>query len=103
MIKYIAKVGGVPVAGLKLGIKDEAPEEILISGNPIDINRNYKIITSDYLAGGGDKMFFFNNPIKYEKLNLMMRDAIINYFTEMGKLNKELVVKYDNRIYYVAE
>lgn len=103
LLKYIAKVGGIPVAGFKMGIKDDEPKDIIIGGKPFDINRNYKVVTSDYLASGGDKMYFFNNPINYEYVNKMLRDAIIEYFTAIGEKNEELVVKFDDRIYYATE
>jgi len=59
-----------------------------------DINSyTLKILTSDYLANGGDKMSFFNNKNQL-KVGLKIRDAIINYC----KLEQTISSKLDGRI-----
>lgn len=99
LAKYIAFSGGQPVAGIKLGIKDKMPIDFLINNLPADTNRTYQILTSDYLAQGGDKMTFFNNPIEVIKTNLKMRDAILNYVIELKKNNHLVESKLDGRVY----
>lgn len=61
-------------------------------------NGNIKILTTDYLASGGDKMVFFANPIKYEKVGIKLRDAIIKYCIQQHKEGKQLTGKLDGRI-----
>ena len=59
-----------------------------------DINSyTLKVLTSDYLANGGDKMSFFNNKNQL-KVGLKIRDAIINYC----KLEQTISSKLDGRI-----
>lgn len=89
---------GMPISGLQMQIKNALPQKVLIQGAPFDPSRNYKIITSDYLAKGGDRMNFFLEPISYESLNFKVRDAIIEYFKEKTSPAKKAESKIDNRI-----
>ena len=60
-----------------------------------EIKETYKIriLTSDYLANGGDKMSFFTGK-KQELVGIKVRDAIINHC--LG--NDTIVSKLDNRL-----
>jgi 2',3'-cyclic-nucleotide 2'-phosphodiesterase (5'-nucleotidase family) len=101
LLKYVAASGGVPVAGMKMGIKaDRTPGNVLIQGVTFDSTKTYKIITSDYLANGGDKMSFLKDPIKIETTGLKIRDAIIEHFQELTRQNKSVTPALDGRIYY---
>ena len=55
----------------------------------------FKILTSDYLANGGDNMTFFRNK-KQKKVGIKVRDAIINYCISKDTITS----KIDNRIEY---
>jgi hypothetical protein len=64
------------------------------------IEETYKIrvLTSDYLANGGDKMSFFNNKNQL-KVGLKIRDAIINYCKSEQTISSKLdgrITKYQN-------
>lgn len=65
-----------------------------INGKPFDKNKNYMILTSDFLQSGGDKMYFFKNPEKLVKLDYKVRDAIIDYFKKTDTLQATI----DNRL-----
>ena len=98
LLSYIAKSNGQPLAGATLEIKDEKPENILIGGKALDATKTYRVVTSDYLAGGGDKMRFFSAPIAYQVLNVKLRDGIINYMRIENKKGNTLNPKTDGRI-----
>lgn len=98
---YIASAGGVPVANIKMGIKTNKPIDVLIGGKPLDLTKNYNIVTSDYLSGGGDKMTFFNNPIKITYTKLKLRDVLIDHMKELKKNNITLTTALDKRVYIV--
>ncbi|MGL4596695.1 MAG: 5'-nucleotidase C-terminal domain-containing protein, partial [Bacteroidia bacterium] len=104
LLKYIAASGGQPCAGLNMGIRnDKTVGAVSIQGQAFDVNKNYKVATSDYLAGGGDKMSFFNNPIKVEVVGLKIRDALIERCREMTKAGMPIGSKLDGRIHYETE
>ena len=98
MFKYIAGANGVPLAGARLKIENEKPKDITINGVPFDPNKSYRVVTSDYLAGGGDKMRFFNNPAEKKLLNRKLREAIAEYMLMEGKKGNKLQPKLDQRI-----
>ena len=83
----------VPVIASSCG----GEEEVYIVSK---IKETYKIrvLTSDYLANGGDKMSFFNNKNQL-KVGLKIRDAIINYCKSEQTISSKLdgrITKYQN-------
>lgn len=100
MLEYVAAIGGAPLSGVIMGIKDKKPVNIKVNGQPFDVNKTYKIVTSDYLANGGDKMHFFKQPLQTDELNYLLRDAIIDHLKEEHQKGYQLKAKTDGRIYY---
>ncbi len=49
---------------------------------PFDKNKTYRVLTSDYSQGGGDRMNFFKNPIQLMDIDYKVRNAIIDYFSK---------------------
>lgn len=74
---------------IKLNAKNEG-YSLDINGKPFRKDRNYHVLTSDYLQNGGDKMDFFKNPVRLYKLNYKVRDAIIDYFKSTDTLQSKL-------------
>ncbi|OFY94862.1 MAG: hypothetical protein A3K10_02785 [Bacteroidetes bacterium RIFCSPLOWO2_12_FULL_31_6] len=99
LFDFVARMGGMPMAGARIGVKDSVAANIEIGGKPFDINKSYKVTTSDYLSNGGDKMLFFKNPLETEVLGILLRDAIIEYMTNETKQGRMLSAKLDGRIY----
>lgn len=65
-----------------------------INQKPFDKKKTYKVLTSDYLQSGGDKMNFFANPIQLTKLDVKIRDAILIHFRKKDTLEGVI----DNRV-----
>lgn len=89
---------GMPVSNLSLVIADGKPQEVKIGGEAFDPQRNYKVLTSDYLAGGGDHMTFLLDPIHSEMLGMRIRDAIIAHLKEQQALGQRIRSQLDGRI-----
>lgn len=100
LLEYVAHVGGAPLSNVKMGIRDGKPVDIYIGGVPFDMSQHYKVITSDYLAHGGDKMQFFKDPIKWEDAGVKIRDAIEEYMVSEKEEGRKLTAAKDQRIYY---
>ncbi len=99
LFDYLAEASvGMPVAGLRLSIEDSAVKDVRIGGQTFDPNRNYKVLSSDYLAGGGDNMTFFLEPVNAEILGMRIRDAIILHLQRQQKAGKEIKSSLDGRI-----
>lgn len=84
-----------PLKGMTFTIDNKnAPKNILIGGNPIDINKIYYVVTSDYLATGNDNMLFFTKGFQKYDLEYKLRNIIIDYFKE----NKVITASNDKRV-----
>lgn len=79
--------------GMHLKVENSKITEATINQLAIEKNKNYTILTSDYLANGGDNFVFLKNPLTLEKCNLKIRDAIINYCTFLTE-NKQQIIPY---------
>jgi 2',3'-cyclic-nucleotide 2'-phosphodiesterase (5'-nucleotidase family) len=99
IFNFIASKDGAPVSGLRFQILNKQAINISIHELPFDSTKTYKVLTSDYLANGGDSFNMFIGASR-ESINLKMRDALINYLSESGKLDKVIRVNIDGRITY---
>jgi 2',3'-cyclic-nucleotide 2'-phosphodiesterase (5'-nucleotidase family) len=98
VIKYIAATNGQPVARLTMNIKDKLPENIKIDGKPFDVNKTYMVLTSDYIANGGDDSQGFTNPISRKNIGLLVRTALLNEVEEVQQSGRKINAKLDGRI-----
>ncbi len=96
LIQYINNVGGQPISGAKLNFTLSVDSVF----SQLNWNKTVNIVTTDYLANGGDKMDFFLNPIKTENTQLKLRDAIIEYCIEEQKKGNKITSALDERIYF---
>ena len=69
-------------------------------GQPVAFADNFSlkdslflVLTTDYLANGGDKMKFFMNKTQH-KVGIKMRDALINYCTKHDTISSDLDERY---------
>ena len=93
LLDYICKRGGEPFSGINITM--DKTGTVLSNSWPVNFKNNekVKVITSDYLANGGDKMSFFQNKEQY-KVGLKLRDAIIDHCT----ITDTITAKLDGRI-----
>jgi len=85
-----------PIANLRLKLNKDSYQDVLINGIPFDSTKNYRILTSDYLQEGGDKMNFFKDPISLHKTDYKIRNALIDFF----KKTDSIIPNLDNRFTY---
>ncbi|MCK5782216.1 MAG: 5'-nucleotidase C-terminal domain-containing protein [Flavobacteriales bacterium] len=96
LLEYMANSKGHPMSNIRLQIKDKEAINVEIGGKTYDKTRNYKVITTDYLQHGGDRMYFLSDPIAIDTLSYKMRDAMIDYFEKTDTVD----VKLDGRFSY---
>ena len=98
LVQFFARVGGEGISGMRMEIRNAKAENITINGNPIDKEKIYSIATSDYLAGGNDKMLQLAQYEKRENTGIKLRDILLSYIKiETAKGNK-IEAKLDGRI-----
>ena len=99
LVDYITKRGGEPFSGmtLKASSKGYDIEEVSRMEDFFDFNKGDKIrvLTSDYLANGGDKMWFFKDKEQI-KVGIKLRDAIIDHCSKSDTISSKL----DNRLIF---
>jgi len=84
-----------PLAGLTFTIdKNNQAKNILVQNKPLNNNTIYYVATNDYLANGGDRMFFFQKGIQKFDLDYKLRNILIDYFVDVDTIE----VKNDIRI-----
>jgi 2',3'-cyclic-nucleotide 2'-phosphodiesterase (5'-nucleotidase family) len=93
LLNYIGSRGGEPFSGITIAINKDG--KILSNSWPVNFEKGEKVrvLTSDFLANGGDEMSFFHEK-EQQKVGLKLRDAIIDYCSKTDTIDVQL----DNRI-----
>ena len=74
--------GGWPISKeVSYVIENQSPTNVRINGEPLNDEKIYKVALSDYLANGGDKLFFLKDK-KRDNLGVLFRDAMLEYIIE---------------------
>lgn len=90
---------GWPISGFSYVIKDGKATDIKVGGEPIKENGVYKLVTSDYIANGGDECEFLV-PLKKFPSTVFLRDAMIDKVKRDSSGGKGLQAKIENRVSY---
>lgn len=96
MIEYIREKPQ-PFAGMRIECGNTHCDA-MINHKVFDSAKNYKIITSDFLADGGDLMYFLKTE-KRKSLHVKLRDVILQHIQNV----KNISAKLDQRIRYSHE
>jgi 2',3'-cyclic-nucleotide 2'-phosphodiesterase (5'-nucleotidase family) len=90
----LAAMRGEPIAGFTFRIESEGgrrvARDILVDGEELEPNTEYRIVTNDYLANGGGNLTPIHHPLAREDLPVLLRDAFIDYVKEKGTIWIEL-------------
>jgi 2',3'-cyclic-nucleotide 2'-phosphodiesterase (5'-nucleotidase family) len=98
MLAYLNEVGGQPLSGLNLRVSSSTGTTKYTLDDGESVEEYLYVVTSDYLAEGGDNMNFFKDPLERIRTGIKIRDAIIDDFRVAGLSGKTLSVKLDGRI-----
>ena len=81
VLTYLGQSSGHPISGIRLNFNGEKVRHSLSLNGPV------RILTSDYLANGGDQMYFFTDSISCERTNLKIRDVLLSHCEEIDTIN----------------
>lgn len=98
LAQFIIEKGGQPVSNFILEVKGDSISTLLINNQPLELTKTYRVLTSDYLANGGDGIIAFKDAIKKENTNIKVRDAIIEYMRNEQSAGRTLNPMLDGRI-----
>ena len=93
-----SRKAGVPVSGIRVSIIGSKISRVFIGIKAFDKDKKYRVVTTDYLAKGGDQMVFFKTAKKISNTGLLLRDAIINYIEKLDAQNIQLNAELDGRV-----
>ena len=102
LLNAIASSGGWPVSGVRFIIHREKATVISIQGKPFDETAYYHVAMPDYIANGGDNMSMLKEMPRKD-LNIMIRDAIIEFIQEQHAQGLSIGSKIDGRIIHSYE
>jgi 2',3'-cyclic-nucleotide 2'-phosphodiesterase (5'-nucleotidase family) len=85
--------------GLNLMLSHDSLIESKVNQHAIQSDSTYSILTSDYLATGGDNFNFLSKPVAITFYKLLLRDAIISYCEELTRSKKQIIPYKDKRLY----
>lgn len=97
-LDYVAAGGGDPISGATFSIKDRKAVKIKINGEALNPDRSYTLLTSDYMANGGDGGEIFFKATDRKNYQIKLRDALLIYMEQQTKAGKLLNPVKDGRI-----
>ncbi len=70
--------------GVEMAYDESKPKgsrvvKCLIKGEPLDDSKTYKVLTSNFLADGGDGFLMFKKALKYKNTRVEMLDSMVKY------------------------
>lgn len=98
LVQFFAKVGGEGVSGIRFEIKNGKAINVTVNDNPIETTKIYSIATSDYLAGGNDKMTQLAQSEKRLNTGLKLRVILLKYVKDESSKGNKIQSKLDGRI-----
>jgi 2',3'-cyclic-nucleotide 2'-phosphodiesterase (5'-nucleotidase family) len=94
----VAHRNGDSVGGVTFKISGEKATKITISGQPLDTEKKYWMVTNDYVANGGDENDVLRQRSDYVVPGMKIRNAIIRNFEAKQKAGETIKEKTDGRI-----
>ena len=106
LINYIKKKttitssrkSGVPISGLRITINGATISRVFIGKNTFDKTKTYKLVTTDYLAKGGDQMEVFKKAKVVANTGVLLREAIIDYIVKLEEQKIKITAELDGRV-----
>lgn len=96
VLQTLVEKGGHPVSKNINLVADQKKGELLLVNNK-RINDDYWIITTDYLATGGDDLHFFQSALEIIPTNIKLRDAILQHIKRLQQLDRKINAIIDER------
>jgi len=93
----LAANDGVIESGITMQIVNKTAQQIMVGGKPLDLNADYSIVHSDYVAMNTNLL----KNIKRSTNGYLLRDAILDYVKLINSQNKKVTVTNVDRVSYV--
>ena len=98
LFRYIARQGGDPISGASFRIVENQAKNILINDKPLNPASVYTILTSDYVANGGDGAAVYLKSTGRIEYPIKVRNTILDFIKQETEAGREINPKVDGRI-----
>lgn len=95
---HCAASGMMALSGARYRIQEGKAVDIVIRGNPLDLNQTYLVALPDYLATGGAGFGFLDDARVVSNLLVKVRDMIITHIRKLGAQGIPVESKLDGRV-----
>ena len=96
-IDTLAATEGVIESGMTMQIVNKTVQQVMVGGKPLDLNADYTIVHSDYVAMNSNLL----KNIKRTTNGYLLRDALLDYVKFINSQNKKITVTNTDRVSYV--
>jgi 2',3'-cyclic-nucleotide 2'-phosphodiesterase (5'-nucleotidase family) len=87
LMEYLFTMNGQPISNAQLNLTSEN-KKMLVGNVPVESNRlGIYVITSNYLASGGDKMNFLRDADQKWDSGVLIRDVFIEHIKGKGQIS----------------
>ncbi len=98
LFERMAASGGWPLSKeVSFQIRDGKPENVVVSGEPLELERVYRVVMPDYVANGGSNCDFLRG-LPYKDSGVFTRDVIIEYIRAEQAAGRSLSAEIDGRV-----
>lgn len=98
LLDFIARKGGAPVGGFRMVIENESARDFTLLQPQVEPHKQYRVLTSDFLANGGDSYPALRTGADRYWLGLKVRDALILQVKEQHLAKEMINTQKDGRI-----
>ncbi|MHC2992019.1 5'-nucleotidase [Pontibacter sp. HJ8] len=98
LFNFAAQKKIAPIGNATYTVSGGKATGIQIGGKPFNPGQTYTLVTSDYLAGGGDNLTMLRNPVKSEKVGLLLREAILQHIRQLTAGGKPVTAPAGKRV-----
>jgi 2',3'-cyclic-nucleotide 2'-phosphodiesterase (5'-nucleotidase family) len=98
LFEYLRDKKGGPLAGVRVRVDKDGIVQVYLGDDSFSFERDLWVATSDFLAGGGDGMYFLTKPLALMETRIKIRDAIGIYFSGLKAKGETLNPKLDGRV-----
>jgi len=93
----LAATEGVIESGITMQIVNKTAQQVMVAGKPLDLNAEYIIAHSDYVAMNSNLL----KNIDRNTNGYLLRDAIIHYIGFLNSQDRKITVSNIDRVSYV--
>lgn len=97
LLNHVAADGGWPVSQVRFTIENNQAKDVMINHKPLQEHQLYKVLLSDYMADGGDKLAMLSGK-PYKNSGVFVRDALISYLKWIDSQQMQIIPIRDQRI-----